>query len=122
MVSVNTNLDNFSYWEILLAIFGGYSSDFDKIPSLLIGADVLLFLGPHGELQVPGKLFEYIAAQRPILCIKGDERDPSLRILQSLNRGVIVDNEKENIFSGVIRLYNLYRKQELEKIFDLRER
>jgi hypothetical protein len=29
MVSVNTNLDNFSYWEILLAIFGGYSSDFE---------------------------------------------------------------------------------------------
>ena len=29
MVSVNTNLDNYSYWEILLAIFGGYSSDFE---------------------------------------------------------------------------------------------
>ena len=28
MVSVNTNLNNFSYWEILIAIFGEYSSDF----------------------------------------------------------------------------------------------
>lgn len=28
MVSVNTNLNNFSYWDILLAIFGKYSSDF----------------------------------------------------------------------------------------------
>ena len=94
----------------------------DKIPPLLMEADTLLLFGAQGGLQVPSKLFEYIAARRPILCIKGSEKDPSLRILQGLNRGVIVDNEKENIFSGVIRLYNLYRKRELEKKFDLRER
>ncbi|KAF5429570.1 hypothetical protein C5S39_08745 [Candidatus Methanophagaceae archaeon] len=29
MVSVNTNLNNFSYWELLIAIFGEYSSDFE---------------------------------------------------------------------------------------------
>jgi len=29
MVSVNTNLNNFSYWEILIAIFGEFSSDFE---------------------------------------------------------------------------------------------
>ena len=94
----------------------------DKIPSLLMNADILLLFGAQGGLQVPSKLFEYIAARRPILCVKGSKKDPSLRILQGLNRGVIVDNEKEDIHSGIIRLYNLYQKQELEKIFDLRER
>lgn len=94
----------------------------DKIPHLLMGADILLLFGAQGGLQVPSKIFEYIAARRPILCVKGSEKDPSLRILQGLNRGVIVDNEKGNIYSGVIWLYNLYQKQELEKKFDLRER
>ena len=92
-----------------------------KIPSLIMGADILLYFGAMGGLQLAGKLFYYIAARRPILCIKGDERDPVLKILQGLNRGVIVDNKKENIYSEIIRLYNFYQKQELDKIFDLRE-
>jgi glycosyltransferase involved in cell wall biosynthesis len=92
-----------------------------KIPSLIMGADILLFFGAMGGLQLAGKVFYYIAARRPILCIKGDERDPSFKILQGLSRGVIVDNEKDNIYSEIIRFYNLYRKKELDKIFDLRE-
>lgn len=92
-----------------------------KIPSLIMGADLLLFFGAMGGLQVAGKVFYYIAAKRPILCIKGGERDPSLKILQGLNRGVIVDNEKDKIYSEIIGLYNLYRKQELDKTYDLRE-
>jgi glycosyltransferase involved in cell wall biosynthesis len=92
-----------------------------KIPSLIMGADVLFLFGARGGLQLASKIFYYIAARRPILYIKGDERDPVLKILQGLNRGVIVDNEKDNIYSGIIRLYNLYQEQELDKIFDLRE-
>ena len=92
-----------------------------KIPSLIMGADILLYFGHMGGFQLPGKLFYYIAARKPILHIKGDEKDVALRILQGLNRGVIVDNEKDKIYSEIIGLYNLYRKQELDKMFDLRE-
>lgn len=100
--------------------FKGFISP-KKIPSLIMGADILLYFGAMGGLQLAGKVFYYIAARRPILCIKGDERDPSLKILQGLNRGVIVDNEKEKIYSEIIGLYNLYQEQELDKIFNLRE-
>ena len=92
-----------------------------KIPSLIMGADILLYFGHMGGLQLAGKVFYYIAARRPILHIKGDEKDPALKILQDLNRGVIVDNEKGKIYSEIIRLYNLYQEQELDKIFNLRE-
>lgn len=94
----------------------------DKIPSLLMGSDILLLFGGEGEIQVASKIFEYIAARRPILCVKGNEKDPTLKLLQGLNRGIIVDNKKENIYSEIIGLYNLYQKQELEGTFDLRER
>lgn len=92
-----------------------------KVPSLIMGADILLYFGAMGGLQLGSKLFYYIAAKRPILCIRGDERDPSLKILQGLNRGVMLDNKKEEIYSGIISLYNLYQKQELDETFDLRE-
>jgi len=94
----------------------------DKIPFLLMGSDVLLLFGGEGGIQVASKIFDYIAARRPILCVKGSEKDPTLKLLQGSNRGIIVDNTKENIHSEIIGLYNLYQKQELEGAFDLRER
>ena len=100
--------------------FKGFISP-KKIPSLIMGADILLYYGRVWGLQLAGKVFYYIAARRPILHIKGDERDPALTILQGLNRGVSVNNKKEEIYSEIIRLYNLYQKQELDKIFNLRE-
>jgi glycosyltransferase involved in cell wall biosynthesis len=87
--------------------------------SLTIGADIFLFLGNKGGLQVPSRLFYYLAAGRPILYIKGDDKDPSLRFLTSLNRGHIVGNNPEEISSAIITLYNLYKKYQLEEAFDL---
>lgn len=93
----------------------------DKIPPLLKGANVLLFLGNRGGLQVPGKLFEYLAARRPILCIKGNEKEPSLRFFEGLNRGIIVNNETKEIYSALIQLYSFYKKGTLDAVFSLAE-
>jgi len=87
--------------------------------SLSAGADVLLLLGNKGGLQVPSRLFSYLAARRPILCIKGDDRDPAAKILHGLNRGLIVENEVEAIHTAIIRLFDLWRSQRLEEAFDL---
>lgn len=87
--------------------------------SLSLGADVLLFLGNKGGLQVPSRLFYYLAANKPILCIKGDDKDPALRFLHGLNRGLIVNNEIEEIGSAIIKLYKLYQAHRLEEDFDL---
>ena len=91
----------------------------DKIPALLMGADVLLLFGAQGGLQVPCKLFEYLAARRPILCIKGDEKDPSLRLQEGLNRGIIVNNKTEEIYSALTQFYNLHKKGTLDTVFNL---
>ena len=91
----------------------------DEIPGLLMGVDVLLFLGNQGGLQVPGKLFEYLAARRPILFIKGDEKDPSLRFLKELNRGIIVNNITEEIYQALVQFCDLYRTGTLDAAFNL---
>lgn len=92
---------------------------YDEIPGLLMGSDVLLFLGNQGGLQVPGKLFEYLAARRPILFIKGDEKDPSLQFLEHLNRGIIVNNRPEEIYGALVQFCDLYKTGTLDTAFNL---
>lgn len=93
----------------------------EQIPPLLAGADILLFFGHRGGLQIPGKLYYCLAAGRPILCIKGGKKDASVRLLEGLNRAVIVDNEIEQICSAIVRLYGLYRGHKLDGEFNLEE-
>jgi glycosyltransferase involved in cell wall biosynthesis len=100
--------------------FGGFVP-YEKSLSLIMGADVLLSFGNKGGLQVPGKLFDYVGSKRPILWIKGDKRDPALHYIEGLNRAIIADNVSKDIHSKILMLYNLYKKQELEKNFDLEE-
>ncbi len=49
----------------------GYKSHQESIRYLLAADALLLILGPgpHSELVIPGKVFEYLAAQRPILAL-----------------------------------------------------
>jgi len=93
----------------------------DKIPQLQIEADVLLFFGAQNGLQVPGKLFEYLAAKKPILFIKSDDKDASLRFLSNLERGIIVDNRKDYIYNALTKFYDLYKRKLLNDEFDLKD-
>lgn len=92
---------------------------YTEIPRLLMGADLLLLFGASGGLQVPGKLFEYLAARRPILFIKGDEKDASLRFLKEPNRGIIVNNRTEEIYRALQEFCDLYRTGTLDAAFNL---
>lgn len=74
--------------------------------SFMAGSDVLLSFGNRGGLQVPGKLFDYIGSRRPILWIKGDERDPALKYLNGLRNVFLCNNECNDIFSKILFLYN----------------
>lgn len=100
--------------------FGGFVP-YEKSLSLIMGADVLLSFGNKGGLQVPGKLFDYVGSKRPILWIKGDEGDPALRYLEDINRAIIADNDSKDIYSKLLILYNLSKKQEFRKNFNLED-
>lgn len=45
----------------------------EQVPALMAGADVLLLLAQQQPLQVPAKLYEYLAARRPILAFADAE-------------------------------------------------
>lgn len=62
---------------------------------------------------VPGKLFEYLAARRPILVI-GDEDGDSARIVRGANAGVVCSfSDKSKIKNELAKMFSLWRLNNL---------
>ena len=87
--------------------------------SLQKGASLLLLIGHKGGIQIPGKIYEYIAAQRPILLIKNDEADLASKIVEKLNRGITVQNNPQMIKDSLIHFHNLWQNKNLDRNFNL---
>lgn len=97
-------------------IFLGYRP-FEEAIALQKGADILLLVSNNSPYQIPGKIFEYFGARRPILAIKFIENDPAISLIEEYNRGFVVPNNAEEIARVIKRIYELWRNRELEKQF-----
>jgi glycosyltransferase involved in cell wall biosynthesis len=63
---------------------------------------------------IPGKLFEYMVSERPILAIGPNESDFA-KIIKETNTGVFVNyNEKEKLKSTIIEFYNAFLEGNLK--------
>ncbi len=79
---------------------------------------LLLLNNTHDILgRIPAKLFEYLAAQRPILAI-GDADGDAAKIINQTNAGMIANlDDKNAIKEKVLELYNKYKSGNLN--FDI---
>lgn len=82
-------------------------------------ADVLLNIGNISTVQIPGKLFEYFGAARPILHVMGDSDDPCADLILALRRGLCVESDPERIRDALIKLKHLKSAGLLDSTFDL---
>lgn len=87
--------------------------------SLQRNATVLLHMGNATDVQVPGKIYEYFGAGRPILCITKNDNDLSADFVIKYNRGIVVRNDREEIKKAIIELYDLWNKGLLNSRFNL---
>ncbi|MFI5164150.1 MAG: glycosyltransferase family 4 protein [Bacteroidia bacterium] len=63
---------------------------------------------------IPGKIFEYLAAKRPIFAIGSEEGD-SAKIIQEAKAGVICDfKNKEKMKKEIMKMYSLYKEEKLQ--------
>lgn len=80
-------------------------------------AQVLLLIeinSPETRGIIPGKLFEYMAASRPVLAI-GPEGWEAGSLVEDSKRGAFFRySEKEKVKSQLIKWYKAYRQKELE--------
>lgn len=82
------------------------------------GSDILVNIANQDEVQVPGKLFEYIGAARPILHVGGGADVAAL--LHGRRRGVAVADRADAIVGALRQLRQFKRARTLESRFDLR--
>jgi glycosyltransferase involved in cell wall biosynthesis len=82
-------------------------------------ADVLIFIGNRGGVQIPAKLYQYLSTDIPILFISQSRNDPSARLCSDLAGIVYVNqNSRSNMqeqCSELIRNYEHYKSQSLKR-------
>lgn len=102
------NLNSFSR-------FMGYIPH-DEAIALQRKAAVLLLLEidrPETRAILPGKLFEYLAAQRPIIAIGPEKSDIEL-ILNETQAGIFFDSsKKKELKREIMRLFELHKENKL---------
>lgn len=83
--------------------------------SLQRDADLLLNIGNTQDFQIPGKVYEYIGAARPILHIRGSPLDPSVEPLLSSGMGHIANNHVDLIAGALNPLYEQWKAGALSR-------
>lgn len=90
----------------------------EKALQLTAGSPVLLLLlnkQHNAKGRIPGKLFEYLAARRPILVLGPPDSDVA-RIVQESKSGQNCDyDDSEGIRKAVLALYQEFKKGNLEE-------
>jgi hypothetical protein len=81
--------------------------------------DVLVHIGNRSSNQVPGKIYEYLGARKPILAILRDPDDEIKDLVLKLERGVVTPNESSRIKEAISYLEELYREGKLYSSFNL---
>jgi hypothetical protein len=69
----------------------------DAALALQARVDIVIDIGNRLTAQLPGKLYEYFAAGRPILHLNGGDDDPAPALLDRLSRGWSCDNNSHKI-------------------------
>lgn len=80
-------------------------------------SDVLVHMGNTHSIQVPGKVFEYFGAMKPILSIISSPQDYTGELIVRLNRGLSCRNEPHSIKEAIDILYQDFLKGSVR--FDL---
>jgi len=88
----------------------------EKVITEIIKSQVLLLPlndTPNIDGVVPGKLYEYIGAQRPILCIGKSDGDAA-KILNETEAGIVCNfNDTKSLKKGVKEYYQHYKNNSL---------
>jgi glycosyltransferase involved in cell wall biosynthesis len=109
------------------------SMDVERIPITRVGyvdhgaavgemttADALLFYAPASNRGSSGKIFEYLAAGRPILCVAGADNF-AFQLVDELDAGPCVEpSEQAGIESAIEGLYHRWERGDLDMSTDVR--
>lgn len=76
----------------------------DESVARMKSADYLLLFGNAGNLQIPGKVFQYIGTGRPVFMTCESDDDPTVDVLRQYGRATIVPNRTSDLASALGRV------------------
>lgn len=89
----------------------------DEVVKYQCSAQILLLLlsdSEHFRHVLTGKMFEYLSANRPILCI-GSSNGDAASIIRETNTGVTIgSNDKQTLREKLLDFYNRYKQKNLQ--------
>jgi len=74
---------------------------------------LLLIFSQKERTIIPGKLFEYLAARRPVVCIGSPEWDAPQILAKARAGQTALFGDKEKVKSIILEYYHLYKKGQL---------
>lgn len=77
--------------------------------------DLLLYILNKCEIQIPGKFFEYLGTNKPILCVGYNQNEEILSILKETDSGWFVKNDIQKIKDVLKHIYELKKKSVLSR-------
>lgn len=80
-------------------------------------ADLLLNIGNIQTYQLPGKLYEYFGAGKPILHLQTGAPDTGAELIQSLDAGLVIENDVTCIRESLAKLIEAWRCGGLNALF-----
>lgn len=81
--------------------------------------DVVLFIDNAYGLQTPGKVFEVIAIQKPILCIYQNEESASIDIFRKIPYAFITKNNVDSINETLNKIFDSLKDNSILFKYDL---
>jgi glycosyltransferase involved in cell wall biosynthesis len=99
----------------------GYVEHAQAVAEMAAATALLLYIAP-GDLAPSGKLFEYLASGRPLLCLAPEENLAS-RLVREWDAGVAVDpRDKDQIERAILTLWRRWHERGLPDLTDVRKR
>ncbi len=89
-----------------------------EVLSLQRKADILVNVSNKQSHQIPGKFFEYLGANRPILNIVYSKNDPTARLVEELGVGFVCMNDESAIKEELEHVWGLWHADKLQMDFD----
>lgn len=91
--------------------FTGYVNHSTAVAYQMHASGLLLFTGIEANFRhdIPGKLFEYLAARRHIICIGQPGNDAAEIVLKTKSGYTVKHNDKEEIKAAILSLYEKCR-------------
>lgn len=97
--------------------YGGRVAN-EEIHSVYGASDAVVFLDNAYGVQTSGKIFELIAAKRPILFIYDNEKSPTLELVKKYPAAVKCRNRPDDIRAAITQVMGNYKSFDYQ--FDLR--